>query len=166
MSPNKPQIRSLVRAHPAPYEFAVDLRFWTSSLTLQLAWVSGWHCHTLSHSTVLPPCSLNLRDTVSHQKAVTRVLSPGCYQSDGQHSPCWFLCLIRSVVHLRHSPRLTRRMNPSSGSTVLWRMAHHFSWWSRRHAPVTRELKDHCLCNPRNEPPGNVMGNSNRDKGL
>jgi hypothetical protein len=44
-----------------------------SAFTSQLGCISNSHFHMLSHNTVLPPSSLNLRDTVSPQKAVTRV---------------------------------------------------------------------------------------------
>jgi hypothetical protein len=44
---------------------------WDSSLTSQLDCVSGSHFHILLHSTILPPCSLNLRDTASPQQVVT-----------------------------------------------------------------------------------------------
>jgi hypothetical protein len=37
--------------------------------------LSHCHPHTLSYSTVLPPCSLNLRDTVSPPKKVVTSLS-------------------------------------------------------------------------------------------
>jgi hypothetical protein len=42
-----------------------------SSLTLQLGCVSGSHFYTLSHGTIISPHSLNQRDMVSPQQAVT-----------------------------------------------------------------------------------------------
>jgi hypothetical protein len=44
-----------------------------SALALQLGRLSGSHFHTLSHSTVLPPHSLNLIEMVSPQQGVTQV---------------------------------------------------------------------------------------------
>jgi hypothetical protein len=72
---------------------------WDFSLTLQLGYISGSHFHTFSHSTVLPPYCLDLRDMVLPQKGVTQVslgvdqtpslppkaglnLNLGSYQSD------------------------------------------------------------------------------------
>jgi hypothetical protein len=86
---------------------------WDSAFTSQLGCISGSHFHTLSHSTVLPPCSLNLRDMVSPQKVVTRVsllgvnhspilppevglnLNPSSYQSVKVRFPSWLLSLSR-----------------------------------------------------------------------
>jgi hypothetical protein len=65
MSPYKPQTRGPVRAHPWPYEFARGPDNQDSLLVLQLGCVSDSYFQILSHSTVLPPHSLNLRDTVS-----------------------------------------------------------------------------------------------------
>jgi hypothetical protein len=74
VSPYKPQTGGPVRAHPGLYEFATDLQIGTPH------WLYSWAAsqahtffHTLSHSTLLPPHSLNLGDTVSPQKAVTRM---------------------------------------------------------------------------------------------
>jgi hypothetical protein len=40
-------------------------------LTSQLGCVSGSHFYTLSHGTIPPPCSLNQKDMVSPQQAIT-----------------------------------------------------------------------------------------------
>jgi hypothetical protein len=52
-----------------------------SALASQLGTISGSHFHILLHSTVLPPHSLKLRDTVSPKKAVTRVFLLGVDQT-------------------------------------------------------------------------------------
>jgi hypothetical protein len=108
------------------------------------------HFHTLSHSTVLSPHSLNLRDTVSPQKVVTRVshwlevdqtpllppnLNPGSYQSDGQHSLHWFLLLtgFRYVSKALH-PDLPGGQGPPPNQAVHWCLVGSFLpsvWWTQ-----------------------------------
>jgi hypothetical protein len=99
--------------------------------------------HILSYNTVLPYCSLNLRDTAFIPKmAATRMshwevikllfppgaglnLNPGSYQSDTQCSPplTGSCTSLSSIVHLRSSPRLARRTNP------LWIKLSIGTWW-------------------------------------
>jgi hypothetical protein len=62
--------------------------------------------------------------------------------------PCWFLQLTHSTVHLRLSPRLTRRMNPSSRSSCPLAPGGIFSQWSGRCTPATRKVINHHPCNP------------------
>jgi hypothetical protein len=56
-------------------------------------------------------------------------------------------------VHLRPSPRLAGRMNPSSGSSCLLAPGVIFSWQSGGCTPVTREVITHCLHNPGKQAP-------------
>jgi hypothetical protein len=93
--------------HHRLYEDCQGTTYGDSTLTSQLGHILGSHFHTLSHRTVLPPCSLNLRDMVSPQKGVTWVslgvdqtpslppksglnLNPGSYQSDEWNSQVGF----------------------------------------------------------------------------
>jgi hypothetical protein len=144
------------------------------TLPLQLSQVS----HTLSHSTVLLPRSLNLRDRVSPQKAVTSSLwetdqSPllpleaglnsnlGSYQSESSASlpllfpaPHWItLC----VPGLHLTPQ---EVESPSGSSCLSAPGGIFCQLSRGWTPATRKVTSH-LCNSSNKSPRNVAGISN-----
>jgi hypothetical protein len=141
---------------------------WDSTLALQLDCISGLHFHTLSHSTVLPPCSRNLIDTVSPQKALgekkkKRVShwelirlsfclglnsNPGSYQSNGSGSLLIGSCTSPgSIVHLRPSLWLARRLVRSGSSLILWiklsfgTWQDHLSWRSSECTLATGEVK-------------------------
>jgi hypothetical protein len=77
-------------------------------------------------------------------------LNPGSYQTDGQYSPPFTGSCDSpgSIVHLRLSPQLTKRIRPSSGSSYPLAPSGIFSPWSRGCTPGTREMINHHLCNP------------------
>jgi hypothetical protein len=70
VSPYKPWTGGPVGAHPWPYEFAMEPRIGTPHSLHSWAASQSRTFYTLSHGTVLPPHSLNQRDTVSPQQAV------------------------------------------------------------------------------------------------
>jgi hypothetical protein len=89
-----------------------------SALASHLDRVSGLHFHTLLHSTILPPHSLNLRDMVSPQNGATWVSlgvdqttslppkgglnsNPSSYQSDKQGSQVGSWAFLSSFVRTK-----------------------------------------------------------------
>jgi hypothetical protein len=157
---------------------SLELNFCSSSLNLGVEAISQENLnppqllevsHTLSHSTVLPPHSLNLRYMVSPQNAVTSrlwetVSLPFCLLRQawiwtqvlsslmhGAPLPSLVPAPHQVVVHLRPSPWLTGRM-----SLDLPLVPGEIFWQSRGCTPATREVTNHHLCNPSNKPPRNV----------
>jgi hypothetical protein len=127
------------------------------------------HFYILSHSTVLPSCSLNLRDKVSLQKRWLLGCLIGRWSISPSASWCWsefeprflpawwavlpfphcFLHLTGFHCALRPSSRFTGRMNPPPGQAVHWCLVGSPPGGPGGHTPVTREVITHHLCNPR-----------------
>jgi hypothetical protein len=166
VSQYKPQTGGPVRAHPWHDESATDS--WIRIRHSLHSWAAS-QAHTLIYfHTVQYFCPAPWTwETVSPQKVITsslwEVISlPFCLLRQvwiwTQFLPIWwvvlpslpwFLCLTSSVVHLRPSPWLSGRMSLFSGSTCPLAPGGIFSWQSRGCAPVTREVTNHCLHNPR-----------------
>jgi hypothetical protein len=134
MSLYKPQTGGPVRAYPRPYEFPMDPWIRTPHLLHNQA-TSQARTFTHSHSTVLPPCSLNLKDMVSLLKrVVTRVpfgswsdspsaswgrpeFEPGSYHSDEWGSQVGSWAFPVSFVQLELALSACWREAPSPGTT-------------------------------------------------
>jgi hypothetical protein len=125
------------------------------TLLLLHSWAMSQAC-TFTHSTVLPSCSLNLRDTVSPQNVVTRVsllevdqtpllppeaglnLNQDSYQSDEWGSQVGSQAFPGSFCDQNSPPLFTRRevpfpwINRSSGA---WQWQP--SWQAGDSEPVT-----------------------------
>jgi hypothetical protein len=154
-----------------------------SSFALHLGCILGSHFHTLSHSTVLPSCSLNLRDTVSPQMVVTSGLwemisLPFCLLRQAWIWIQVLTCLtggapLPSLVPVPHEvplciwgphPGSLGGWVPSLDHAVYWCLV-GFSQWSGECTLVTREVTNHHFHNPSKRTLRNVAGISRWDTG-
>jgi hypothetical protein len=176
VSPYKPWTRGPVRAHPWPYEFAM-----TCGLGLHTHFRAGLCLRlALSHSTVLLHHSLNLRDMVSPQKAVTRVshwewislpfcllrqawiwiqfltsLTSGAFLPLLVPAPHWVLLCVWGPHH-----NMLGGWAPPLDQAVCWCLAGSLLLMGQGTHPSNKigekKKKTHCLCNHGSKSPKNV----------
>jgi hypothetical protein len=158
---------------------------WDSSLASQLGCTSCLHFHTFSHSTVLPPHSLNLRNMVSPPKVVTRSLwevinLPFCLL---RQTWIWTWVLtslassapLPSLVPALHCvplcvqgthPDLLERQIPPPDQAVHWHLVGSSLSGSGDVHQQQGKWKEITVSAVPDEPLRNVIGNSNRGTGL